>query len=62
MEENGRNSCTGNSRYIDIRHFFLKDRVDKKEISIKYFLTTKMRADFFTKTLQGNFFGSLETP
>ena len=56
MEENGRNSCAGNSRYIDIRYFFSKDRVDKKEISIKYYPTTKNLADFFTKPLQGNLF------
>ena len=56
MEENGRNSCTGNSRHIDIRYFFSKDRVDKKEISIEYRPTTKMIADFFTKYLQGNLF------
>ena len=56
MEENGTNSCTGNSRHIDIRYFFSKDRVDKKESSIKYYPTTKMLADFFTKSLQGNLF------
>ena len=56
MKENGRNSCTGNSRHIDIRYFFSKDRVDKKEISIKCCPTTKMLADFFTKALQGNLF------
>ena len=31
MEKNGRNSCTGNSRHISIRYFFVKDRLDKKE-------------------------------
>ena len=56
MKENGRNSCTGNSRHIDIRYFFSKDRVDKKEISIKYCPTTKILADFFTTSLQGNLF------
>ena len=29
MKINGRNSCIGNSRHIDIRYFFTKDRVDK---------------------------------
>ena len=53
MEENGTNSCTGNSRHIDIRCFFSKYRVDKKESSIKYYPTTKILADFFTKPLQG---------
>ena len=56
MEENGRNSCTGNSRHIDIRYFLSKDRVDKKEINIKYCPTTKMLTDSFTKPLQGNWF------
>ena len=56
MEINGRNSCTGNSRHIDIRYFFVKDRVDKKEVSIKYCPTEKMLADYFTKPLNGNRF------
>ena len=29
MEKNGRNSCTGNSRHVSIRYFFIKDRVEK---------------------------------
>ena len=49
MEENGRNSCTGNSRHIDIRYFFSKDRVDKKEISIKYYPVTR----YFISLLSG---------
>ena len=56
MEKNGRNSCTGNSRHIDIRYFFVKDRVDKKELEIKYCPTYMMLADFFTKPLQGKAF------
>ena len=35
MENNGINSCTGNSRHISIRYFFVKDRVDKEDFSIK---------------------------
>ena len=27
--KNGRDSCTGNSRHINIRHFFVNDRFDK---------------------------------
>ena len=53
MLKNGRNSCTGNSRHIHIRHFFVKDRVDKKEIKVEYCPTSIMLADFFTKPLQG---------
>ena len=56
MAINGRNSCTGNSRHVDIKYFWVKDRVDKKEVEIQYCPTTLMLADFFTKPLQGNLF------
>ena len=36
--------------------FFIKDRVDKGEISIEYCPTYLMIADFFTKPLQGRMF------
>ena len=56
MENNGKRSCTGNSRHINIRHFFVTDRVKKKEIRILYCPTNRMLADFFTKPLQGSLF------
>lgn len=56
MLKNGRNSCTGNSRHINIRYFFVKDRVDKKELKIEYCPSLNMLADFFTKPLQGRLF------
>jgi hypothetical protein len=56
MEVNGRNSCTGNSRHIDIKFFWVKDRVDKKEVEIQYCPTQLMLADYYTKALQGNLF------
>ena len=46
MEENGRKFCTGNSCHIDVRYFFVKERVDKKEVTIKYCPTQKMLVDF----------------
>ena len=56
IEKNGRNSCTGNSRHVNIRYFFVKDRVDKDEITIEYCPTHLMLADFFTKPLSGKLF------
>ena len=56
MERNGRNSCTGNSRHIDFRYFFVKDRVDKGEVKIEYCNTEIMLADYYTKPLQGQLF------
>ena len=49
--KNDRNSCTRNSRHVYIRHFFVKDRVDKKEIRVEYCPTSIMLAYFFTKPL-----------
>ena len=56
MLKNGRNSCTGNSRHIHIRYFFVKDRVDKKEVRVEHCPSLSMLADFFTKPLQGQMF------
>ena len=56
MLKNGCNSCTGNSRYIHIRYFFVKDRIDKGEIRVEYCPSYLMFADFFTKPLQGELF------
>ena len=53
---NGRNSCTGNYRHVHIRYFFVKDRVDKDEVTVKYCPTHLMLADFFTKPLTGKLF------
>jgi hypothetical protein len=55
-DQNGRNSCTGNSRHISIRHFFVKDRVDKGEFTIEHCPAECMLADYFTKPLQGALF------
>lgn len=49
METNGRSSCAGNSRHLNIRYFFDKDFVDKIEIVIEYFPALLMLACYFTK-------------
>ena len=54
--KNGRYYCTGNSRYINICYFFVKDRVDKIEIEVRYCPTNLMIADYFTKPLRGKMF------
>jgi len=56
MEKNGRNSCTGNSRHVDILYFFVKDRVNKGQVKIEYCPTELMLSDFFTKPLRGSLF------
>ena len=61
MEKNRRSLCTGNSRHIHIRSFFVKDRIDKKEMRVEYCLTHLMLADFFTKPLMGELFRKLRS-
>jgi KUP system potassium uptake protein len=56
FERNGRKSCGPNSRHIDIRYFFIKDRIDIENIDVQYCPTEQMLADFFTKPLQGSLF------
>ena len=52
-------SCTGNYRHVSIRYYFVKDRVDKGELSIEYCPTHLMIADYFTKPLQGKIFRAM---
>ena len=54
LVENGKAS-NGRSRtwHINIRYFFVKDRVDSGEVKIEYCPTKEMVADYFTKPLQG---------
>jgi hypothetical protein len=56
MEKNGRQSAGQRSRHINIRYFFIKDKIDKGEISLIYCPTGEMIADFFTKPQQGGMF------
>ena len=52
MANNGRGSCKGNFRHINIRHLLVKYIFDKGEIEVKYCRTHLMIADYFTKPLQ----------
>jgi len=56
LETNGRKSCGQKSRHIDIRHFFIKDRIASGDIILEHCPTEEMLADFFTKPLQGSLF------
>jgi hypothetical protein len=50
--KNGRSS-NRSTRHINIRYFFLKDRVESGEIELQYLPTNEMIADLLTKPLQG---------
>lgn len=53
FETNGRGSSGKRTRHINIRYFFICDRVAAGELSVKFCPTEDMLGDFFTKPLQG---------
>ena len=61
LERNGRQSCGQKSRHIDVRYFFIKDRIKSGDIDLQYCPTEVMLADFFTKPLQGKQFKLLRS-
>jgi len=60
IEMNGSKSCSKRSRHIDMRYFFIKDRLDTENINVVYCPTELMIANFFTKPLQGKLFHYLK--
>ena len=58
LEKNGRASSSKRTRHINIRYFFVTDRINAGELEIQYCPTGYMIADFFTKALQGTAFKS----
>ena len=56
LEKNGRGSSSKRTRHINIRYFFVTDKVNNGEIKIEYCPTKQMVGDFFTKPLQGALF------
>jgi hypothetical protein len=57
--KNGSASARKNSKHIDVRYFFLKDRLETGGYVVEHCRTTRMLADFFTKPLQGSLFRTM---
>ena len=53
---NGKTSGSKRTKHINVRYFFIKDRIDNGEIQVKWCPTDEMTADFFSKPLQGQKF------
>jgi hypothetical protein len=53
LEKNGKASSSKRSTHINIRFFFITDRVQKGEMSVQWCPTKEMIGDFTTKPLQG---------
>ena len=56
LAQNGKLSSGQRTRHINIRYFFITDRIARNEVAIQYCPTKKMVADYFTKPLQGALF------
>ena len=56
LEKNGSLSSSQRTRHINVRYFFIKDKVDQGDIEIIYCPTGDMVGDFFTKPLRGSQF------
>ena len=56
LKKNGNNSSSKRTKHIAIRYYFITDRVKADELTIKYFPTGDLVADYFTKPLQGKKF------
>ena len=56
LSENGRNSARKRSRHLNIKYFYITDKLEQKEVKIEYCPTDDMIGDFNTKPLQGSKF------
>jgi hypothetical protein len=56
LERNGTRSSTKRTRHINIRYFFVADRIASGDVVVEYCPTNEMLGDFFTKPLQGSKF------
>ena len=59
LEKNGQRSSSRRTRHIDIKDFWVKDRLKREDIEVVYCPTDSMVANFFTKLLQGAIFRKL---
>ena len=56
LEKNGKKSSTKRTKHINVRYYFIKDRIACGELAVQHFPTQNMLADHFTKPLQGELF------
>ncbi len=56
LEKNGKASSGKRTKHINMRYFFVTDRVAKRDVSVEWCPTGDMTGDFLTKPLQGALF------
>ena len=53
LERNGKASSSKRTKHINIRYFFITDRISKGDVRVEWCSTKDMVVDFMTKPLQG---------
>ena len=53
LAKNGRASSTKRTKHINIRYFFVTDKIAKKEVAVEWCPTGDMVDDYMMKPLQG---------
>ena len=56
MESDGKYLCRKKTCHIDMRYFFINDRIEQKEVSVGYCPTKEITGEYFTRPLQGALF------
>jgi hypothetical protein len=56
LEKNGKASSSKRTKHINIRYYFVTDRIKNKELSVAWCPTGDMTGDFMTKPTQGALF------
>ena len=56
LHNNGKASSSKRTRHLNIRYYFLSDRIANGELRVEFCPTDDMVADYFTKPLQGEKF------
>jgi len=56
LEKNGKASSSKRTKHINIRYYFITDRVSRGELNLEWCPTLEMIGDYMTKPLQGALF------
>ena len=56
LEKNGKRLSSKRKRHINIRYYFITNRIINQEASVEFCLNFDIIGDYFTKALQGSQF------
>ena len=56
LAHNGNQSSSQQTRHLDVRYYFVTDKITKGEIQVEHCGSSHMIGDYFTKPLLGSLF------